>query len=71
VYVEPHGRAATPPDALAARYPGEIAGSVAEALQRARNLVGRGVVVVCGSLYLVGEARALLLDLESDPPVAM
>jgi dihydrofolate synthase/folylpolyglutamate synthase len=71
VYVEPHGRAATPPDALAARHPGEIAGSVAEALQRARNLVGRGVVVVCGSLYLVGEARALLLDLESDPPVAM
>jgi len=30
-----------------------------------------GVVVVAGSLYLVGEARALLLGLPRDPPVAM
>jgi dihydrofolate synthase/folylpolyglutamate synthase len=72
VYVEPQGRAATPPAELARRHPGETARTVAEALDRARDLAGReGVVVVCGSLYLVGEARALLLGLESDPPVAM
>jgi dihydrofolate synthase/folylpolyglutamate synthase len=72
VYVEPHGRAATSPLELAQRHAGEAVESVGEALRRARGLVGRrGVVVVCGSLYLVGEARALLLGLESDPPVAM
>ncbi|MGO8994839.1 MAG: bifunctional folylpolyglutamate synthase/dihydrofolate synthase [Polyangiaceae bacterium] len=72
VYVEPRGRAATPPSALAARHPGETASDVTDALHRARARVGpHGVVVVCGSLYLVGEARAVLLGLESDPPVAM
>jgi dihydrofolate synthase / folylpolyglutamate synthase len=72
VYAEPHGRAAVPPAELAKRHPGATAKSLAEALGRARALVGdRGVVVVCGSLYLVGEARALLLGLESDPPVAL
>jgi dihydrofolate synthase/folylpolyglutamate synthase len=72
VYVEPHGRAAAPVEALAARHPGETATTVTDALRRARELVGKtGIVVVCGSLYLVGEARAILLGLESDPPVAM
>ena len=53
-------------------FEGKAARSVSEALQSARALVGPGgLVVVCGSLYLVGEARALLLGLESDPPVAM
>ena len=52
--------------------PGGRRASVSEALQCARALAGAGgLVVVCGSLYLVGEARALLLGLESDPPVAM
>jgi dihydrofolate synthase/folylpolyglutamate synthase len=72
VYVEPHGRAATSPASLSARHAGVIAGSVADALDRARALVGAGgVVTVCGSLYLVGEARAHLLHLPSDPPVAL
>ncbi len=72
VYVAPRGRAATPPADLAKRHPGETATGLAEALGRARAFVGRdGVVVVCGSLYLVGEARALLLGLESDPAVAL
>jgi hypothetical protein len=45
---------------------------VAQALDRARTLVGpRGVVVVAGSIFLVGAARALLLNLPSDPPVAL
>jgi dihydrofolate synthase/folylpolyglutamate synthase len=72
VYVEPRGRAAAPPSELAERLPGATARSLSEALAAARAGVGRhGTVVICGSLYLVGEARALLLGLESDPPVAM
>ncbi len=52
--------------------PGEVANSVGEALARARALVGpRGVVVVTGSIFLVGAARALLLNLPTDPPVAL
>jgi dihydrofolate synthase/folylpolyglutamate synthase len=65
-------RAAAPPDELARRHPGETAPDVESALKRARALVGQnGTVVVAGSLYLVGEARALLLGLPRDPPVAM
>ena len=40
-------------------------------LTRARELAGHRPVVVCGSLYLVGEARARLLGLRSDPIVAL
>ncbi len=72
VYVAPQGRAAAAPSELAARHPGVVAEDVPASLARARSLAGsRGVVVVCGSLYLVGEARAVLLGLERDPPVAL
>ncbi len=50
---------AAPPAALAALFHGqsETAASSAEALSRARERAGRdGIVFVCGSLYLVGEA---------------
>jgi folylpolyglutamate synthase/dihydropteroate synthase len=30
-----------------------------------------GLVVVTGSIYLVGEVRAHLLELKRDPPVAL
>ena len=51
---------------------GEVAASVEQALTRARELVGpKGVVVVAGSTFLVGAARALLLNLPTDPPVAL
>ena len=55
---------------MAGQFKGEIAESVADALMRARTLVGaHGVVVVTGSCYLVGAARALLLGLDADPLV--
>jgi dihydrofolate synthase/folylpolyglutamate synthase len=38
------------------------ADSVQQALQLARQSADGGVVVVSGSVYLVGEARTLLLD---------
>ena len=54
---------ATPPAELSRLFepPAEIATGVKTALDRARHLAGRGgVVVVCGSLYLVGEVIELL-----------
>jgi dihydrofolate synthase/folylpolyglutamate synthase len=72
VYVRPQGRAASDPADLAGRQPGRVARGVAEALALAREAATRrGLVVVCGSIFLVGEARALLLGLERDPPVAL
>lgn len=71
IYVAPRGRAATDPALLAAHAPGRICGSIAEALAHARALPGDTPIVVCGSLYLVGEARAHLLGLPEDPPVGL
>lgn len=60
------------PHEMAAFLPGEVAESVGAALERARTLVGaRGVVVVAGSIFVVGAARGLLLNLPADPPVAL
>jgi dihydrofolate synthase/folylpolyglutamate synthase len=70
VYVKPDVQRAVPIEPMQARYPGEAAASVAEALKKARNKVGpRGLVVVTGSIFLVGPARAILLGLPSDPPI--
>ena len=72
IYVAPRGRAATDPALLAAHASGHVAASVPEALVQARSLVARSSpVVICGSLYLVGEARAQLEGLPEDPPVAL
>jgi len=72
VYVAPPISRGVDPNEIAAFVPGEVANSVGEALARARALVGpRGVVVVTGSTFLVGAARALLLNLPTDPPVAL
>ncbi len=43
----------------------ELAGNLAEAVQR----IPVGPIVICGSLFLVGEARALFLDEPTDPLV--
>jgi dihydrofolate synthase/folylpolyglutamate synthase len=53
---------AAPPTSLAEQFGGqsEAAESSAEAINRARERAGRdGIVFVCGSLYLVGEAIAV------------
>jgi dihydrofolate synthase/folylpolyglutamate synthase len=63
---------AVDPREMAAMLAGEVAENVQQALVRARSMVGPfGVVVVTGSTYLVGAARALLLGLQSDPPIDM
>jgi dihydrofolate synthase/folylpolyglutamate synthase len=63
VVTAPAVERATPPADLARLFdpPAEMAAGVRTALDRARRLAGSdGVVVVCGSLYLAGEAIELL-----------
>jgi dihydrofolate synthase/folylpolyglutamate synthase len=68
IYVAPRAaRAGVDPEALRARHPGVVAESVEAAIALSR----RRLTVVAGSLVLVGEARALLLGLPRDPPVAL
>ena len=75
VFVSPSGRAAVDARDLAmndtSRAERDVGFSIAKGLERARELAGRRPVLVCGSLYLVGEVRALLLGLSRDPPVAL
>jgi dihydrofolate synthase / folylpolyglutamate synthase len=72
IYVPPEGRKAADPAALANLMPGQIAHDAAQALSLGRRAVGpSGLVVVTGSIFLVGAARALLLGLERDPAVAL
>lgn len=69
-YVAPPVRTAADPQEMAAFLPGEVVENLPTALARARAAVGsRGVVVVTGSTYLVGAARAALLGLPSDPAI--
>jgi dihydrofolate synthase/folylpolyglutamate synthase len=72
-YVGPRtsARGAADPSAMIARHPGDVAASTAEALGRFASARAPALVVVAGSIVLVGEARAFLLGLASDPPVAL
>jgi dihydrofolate synthase / folylpolyglutamate synthase len=70
IYVKPDVPRGVPIEPMAERYSGELAPSIADALKRARSKVGpRGLVVVTGSTFIVGPARAVLLGLPTDPPV--
>jgi dihydrofolate synthase/folylpolyglutamate synthase len=70
VFVKPPVDNAADPEEMARMSHGEVAPDISEALARARALVGpRGVVVVAGSIYLVGAARALLLGISPDPAI--
>ena len=60
-------RPAIDPAVLAAVAPGTAVPSVEAALGAARP----GLTILCGSLVLVGEARARLLGLPRDPPVSL
>jgi dihydrofolate synthase / folylpolyglutamate synthase len=70
VFVAPPVKKAVDPYEMSAVYTGEVAEGVPDALARARQLVGqRGLVVVTGSIFLVGAARASLLNLPTDPAI--
>lgn len=68
IFVKPQTRRAVSPEAMAAVSKGEVAPSIERALVRARELVGPGgLIVVTGSIFLVGPARAMLLGAATDP----
>jgi dihydrofolate synthase/folylpolyglutamate synthase len=71
IFTAPPGvQNAVDPAEMAAAVGGEVVPDLREALARARTVVGsRGLVIITGSTFLVGPARALLLGLESDPPI--
>lgn len=62
---------AVDPAAMRAVAEGVACSSPAEAVAAALGVRATGIVLVCGSLYLVAAARAALLGLENDPPVGM
>jgi dihydrofolate synthase/folylpolyglutamate synthase len=74
-YVAPAGasRGGVDPATMRARHSGTIARSVEEALTLADETTGGdpSLIVIAGSLVLVGQARALRLGLPRDPPVAL
>jgi dihydrofolate synthase/folylpolyglutamate synthase len=68
-YVAPPVNRAVDPAEMVKYYPGRICPDVGRAIEGARAKVGpQGLVVVTGSCFLVGAARAVLLNLETDPP---
>lgn len=68
-YVAPSVSSAVDPAEMVKYYPGRICADVGRAIEGARAKVGpQGLVVVTGSCFLVGAARAVLLNLETDPP---
>ncbi|NOY90200.1 MAG: bifunctional folylpolyglutamate synthase/dihydrofolate synthase [Deltaproteobacteria bacterium] len=72
VYVAPDVQRAVPAESFQRVRPGVVARGVGEALERAAELAGSdGLVVVAGSIFLVAAARAIVLDLPTDPPIAM
>jgi dihydrofolate synthase/folylpolyglutamate synthase len=71
-YASPKGRSPAPLDELGAIARGEPAGEPREAVARAIAEARPGdTVLITGSIYLVGEARAALLGEEPDPVVAL
>ena len=58
-YCPPDSPRAVPPERLARLRPGQVHRNAAAALAAARR--ENGVILCCGSLFLAGETRALLL----------
>jgi dihydrofolate synthase/folylpolyglutamate synthase len=72
VYGLPEGRAPAPISALQSIAPGVAAETAEAVVARALELASADdVVLVAGSIYLVGAVRARLLGIEPDPVVAL
>jgi dihydrofolate synthase / folylpolyglutamate synthase len=68
-YVAPPATSAVDPAEMVKYHPGQVFRDVGRAIESARAKVGQqGLVVVTGSCFLVGAARAILLNLDTDPP---
>ena len=72
VFTQSDTSRAEPARALAARYGGEARDVPASALARARKLAGkRGLVIACGSIFVMAAVRAEALGVRADPPIAL
>ena len=72
VYAAPAIYRSASPERLAGIREGIVARSVKDAVARAKRAAGPdGLVVVAGSIFLVSEARALVKNVRTDPPIAM
>jgi dihydrofolate synthase / folylpolyglutamate synthase len=72
VYTSPPGRLATPPARLAEVLAGETIDAPAAALRRSIDVTPPGeVLVVAGSIYLVGQVRSVLQGQDSDPAMGL
>jgi len=61
IFTKPQNVRAADPYELASRFPASaITANVSGAIEQVRNHAAGETVVICGSLYLVGEARAIL-----------
>jgi len=70
--VSPEVRRAVPAEVFTQVRPGTVFQTIPEALHEAKRRAGEdGLVIVAGSIFLVALARAELLGLDSDPPIAM
>lgn len=69
IFVSPRVPRAIDPKHFATLRQGLVAASIDEAIELARERVPRdGLVVIAGSIFLIAEARARLLDVPTDPP---
>ena len=72
VFVAPEMTRAEKPERFAEVHPGQVAASIAEGLAMARERAGEGgLVVACGSIFVLSEVRAMLLGVEHEPPIPM
>lgn len=72
IYATPLARAAASVEELSRFAPGEPIGHPGRAIERALSLARPGdTVLITGSIYLVGEGRALLLGAGNDPAPAI
>lgn len=72
VFVAPEMKRAERPERFAEVHPGQVAASIAEGLAMAQGAAGEGgLVVACGSIFVLAEVRAMLLGVAHEPPIPM
>ncbi len=72
IYAAPPLYRSERPQRLARIRKGTVARSVRDGVARAKRAAGPdGLVVTAGSIFLVSEARALVKNIRTDPPIAM
>ena len=72
IYAAPAIYRSEHPERLSRIRTGTVARGVRDAVNRAKRAAGPdGLIVVAGSIFLVSEARALVKNVRTDPPIAM